>query len=109
MKLKTTNRLGHGEDGISGLEDKIDIYDKTEESIGKRFKSYKRNTQELSDSIKRPNLRTMGSEEAEEVQVKNIHNIFIKIIAEKFPIKKEMPIQEFHHYNTLPNTAIIQH
>jgi hypothetical protein len=44
MKLKTTNRLGQGEDGISGLEDKIDIYDKTEESIGKRFKSYKRNT-----------------------------------------------------------------
>jgi hypothetical protein len=33
--------------------------------------------QELTDFIKRPNLKIMGIEE-EEVQVKGIHNIFIK-------------------------------
>jgi hypothetical protein len=35
--------------------------------------------QELTDSIKRPNLILMGIEE-KEVQTKGIHNIFNKII-----------------------------
>jgi hypothetical protein len=48
--------------------------------------------QELSNSIKRPNLRLMGIEE--EVQAKGIHNIFNKIITENFPnLKKGLPIQ----------------
>jgi hypothetical protein len=35
-----------------------------------------------------------GIEEAEEVQAKGIHNIFNKIITEKFPnLEKVMPIQ----------------
>jgi hypothetical protein len=38
--------------------------------------------QELTDSIKRPNLRIMGIEEGEEVQAKNLFN---KIITENFP------------------------
>jgi archaeosine-15-forming tRNA-guanine transglycosylase len=41
--------------------------------------------QELSNSIKRPNLRIMSIEEGEEVQAKGIRNIFNKIITEKFP------------------------
>jgi hypothetical protein len=41
--------------------------------------------QELTDSIKRPNLRLMGIEE-EEMQAKRMHNIFNKIITENFPI-----------------------
>jgi hypothetical protein len=50
--------------------------------------------QELSDSIKRPNLRIMGTEEREEVQAKGIRNIFNKIIMENFPtLKKVLPIQ----------------
>jgi hypothetical protein len=36
----------------------------------------------LTDSIKRPNLRIMGIEE-EEVQAKEMHNRFNKIITEK--------------------------
>jgi hypothetical protein len=36
----------------------------------------------------------MGIEEGEEVQGKGIHNIFKKIITEKFPnLEKTMPIQ----------------
>jgi hypothetical protein len=36
----------------------------------------------------------MGIEEGEEVQAKRIHNIFNKIITEKFPnLEKTMPIQ----------------
>jgi hypothetical protein len=44
------------EDRISGLKDKLDIKEKTEEFIDKRLKSCKRNTKELCNSIKRPNL-----------------------------------------------------
>jgi hypothetical protein len=40
--------------------------------------------QELTDSIKRPNLRIMGIEEGEEVQAKGIYNIVNKIITENF-------------------------
>jgi hypothetical protein len=50
--------------------------------------------QELTDSIKTPNLRIMDIEEGEEVQARGIHNIFNKIITEKFPnLEKAMPIQ----------------
>jgi hypothetical protein len=49
--------------------------------------------QELTDSIKRPNLRIMGIEEGEEVQAKGMHNIFNKIITENFSnLEKTMPI-----------------
>jgi hypothetical protein len=49
---------------------------------------------ELSDTIKRPNLRIMGIEEGGEAQTKGIHNIFNKIITENFPnLKKVLPIQ----------------
>jgi hypothetical protein len=49
--------------------------------------------QELTDSIKRPNLRIMGIEE-EEVQGKGMHNIFNKIIIDNFPnLEKSIPIQ----------------
>jgi DNA-binding transcriptional ArsR family regulator len=49
--------------------------------------------QELTASIKRPNLRIMGIE-GEEVQAKGIRNIFNKIITKNFPtLEKTMPIQ----------------
>jgi archaeosine-15-forming tRNA-guanine transglycosylase len=50
--------------------------------------------QELTNSIKRPNLRIMGIKEGEEVQAKGMHNIFNKIITENFPnLEKDIPIQ----------------
>jgi hypothetical protein len=50
--------------------------------------------QELTDSIKRPNLRIMNIEEGEEGQAKRIRNIFNKIITENFPnLEKTIPIQ----------------
>jgi hypothetical protein len=49
--------------------------------------------QELSNSIKRPNLKIIGNE-GEEVQEKVIQNIFNKIITENFPnLKKVLLIQ----------------
>jgi hypothetical protein len=50
--------------------------------------------QELTNSIKRPNLRIMGIEEGEEVQAKRICNMFNKILTENFPnLEKVMHIQ----------------
>jgi hypothetical protein len=50
--------------------------------------------QELSDSIKRSNLRFVGIEEGEKIQARGICNIFNKIITKNFPnLEKVLPIQ----------------
>jgi hypothetical protein len=50
--------------------------------------------QELTDSIKRPNLRIMGIKEGKEVQAKGMRNIFNKMIKENFPnLEKDIPVQ----------------
>jgi transcriptional antiterminator len=67
---------------------------KTEELLVRQLKTIERNMQELTDSIKRSNLRIMGIEDGEEVQAKGISNIFKKIITENFPnLEKTMHIQ----------------
>jgi hypothetical protein len=81
-------------DRILELEDEKEIKGKSEELLLKQIKTCERNMQELTDSIKRLNLRIMGIEEGEEVQAKGMHNIFNKIITENFPnLKKTIPIQ----------------
>jgi hypothetical protein len=82
------------EDRTSELKDKMEIKGKTEELLVKQLETSERNMQQLIDSIKRPNLTIMGTEEGEEVQAKGIHNKFNKIITENFPnLEKGMPIQ----------------
>jgi phosphatidate phosphatase PAH1 len=89
-----SSRLEQSEDRISELKDEMVIKGKTEELLVRQLKTCERNMQELTDSIKGPNLRIMGIEEGEEVQAKGIHDIFNKIIAENFPnLEKTMPIQ----------------
>jgi hypothetical protein len=76
------------------LEDEMAIKGKTEELLVKQLKTCEKKIQELTNSIKRQNLRIMGIEEGEEVQAKGIHNIFNKIVTENFPnLEKTMPIQ----------------
>jgi septal ring factor EnvC (AmiA/AmiB activator) len=88
-----SSRPEQGKDRLSGLEDKIDVKEKTEKLLVKQLKSCEGNMQELGNSIKRPNLRIMGIEE-EEVQTKGIHNVVNKIVTENFPhLKKDLPIQ----------------
>jgi hypothetical protein len=71
----------------------MDIKEKNRRTL-RRLKGYKRNMQEHTDSIKRPNLRITGIEEGEKVQAKGIYNIFNKIIAVNFPnLQKELSIQ----------------
>jgi hypothetical protein len=67
---------------------------KTEELLFKQLKTFERNMQEFTYSIKRTNLRIMEIEEGEEGQTKGIHIIFNKIITENFPnLDKAMPKQ----------------
>jgi TolA-binding protein len=61
-----SSKLEQVEDRISELKDKLEIKEKTEE-------------------IKRPNLRIMSIKEGEEIQAKEICNIFNKVITENFP------------------------
>jgi hypothetical protein len=70
------------------------IKGKTEELLVKQLKTCEKKMQQLTDSIKRPNLRIMGIEEGEEVQAKLMRNIFNKIITENFPnLEKSISIQ----------------
>jgi hypothetical protein len=76
------------------LKDEMVIKGKTEELLVKQLKTCEKKMQELTDSIKRPNLRIMGIEEGEEVQEKGMYSIFNKIITGNFPnLEKSMPIQ----------------
>jgi hypothetical protein len=89
-----SSRLEQAEHRISEPKDKTEIKGKTEELLVKYLKNCERNIQELTSSIKRPNLRIMGTEEREEVQAKGIYNIVNKIIKENFlNLEKVMPIQ----------------
>jgi archaeosine-15-forming tRNA-guanine transglycosylase len=65
-----------------------------EEILVKQLKCCERKIQELSDSIKRPNMRIIVIKEGEEVQARGIYNIVNKIITQNFPnLEKVLPIQ----------------
>jgi hypothetical protein len=89
-----SSRIGQTEGRISELEDEMVIKGKTEELLIKQLKMCGKKMQELTDSIRRPNLRLMGIKEGEEMQAKGMGNIFNKIIMENFPnLEKDIPIQ----------------
>jgi hypothetical protein len=52
------------------------IKGKIEELLVEQLRTCENKMQELTDSIKRLNLRIMDIEEGEEVQAKGMHNIF---------------------------------
>jgi hypothetical protein len=55
-----SSRIKQTEERILKLENEMVIKGKTEELLVKQLKTYERNMQELTDSIKRPNLRIIG-------------------------------------------------
>jgi chromosome segregation ATPase len=89
-----SSRIKQTEDRISELEDEMVIKGKTKELLIKQLKTCEKKMQELTDSIKRPNLRITGIKEGEEVQAKGMCNIFNKIITENFlNLEKDIPRQ----------------
>jgi hypothetical protein len=90
------------------------IKGKTEELLVKQLKTCENKMQELTENIKRPNLKIMGIDEGEEVQAKGMYNIFNKIITENVPnLEKSIPIQMQEASRTLnrpeQNRTIPQH
>jgi chromosome segregation ATPase len=57
-----SSRIEQTEDRISELEDEMEIKGKTEELLVKQLNTCEKKMQELTDSMKRPNLRNMGIE-----------------------------------------------
>jgi septal ring factor EnvC (AmiA/AmiB activator) len=58
-----SSRVEQAEDKISKLKDEMAIKGKTEELLVEQLKTCEKKMQELTDSIKKPNLRLMGIEE----------------------------------------------
>ncbi|MFU1867910.1 RBD-like domain-containing protein [Enterococcus faecium] len=82
------------EERISGVEDTLGEIDSSTKENLKSNKSLTQNIQEIWDNVKRPNLRIIGIEEGEEIQLKGTENIFNKIIEENFPnLYKDMPMK----------------
>jgi hypothetical protein len=61
------------------------IKGKTKQLLVKQLKNCEKKKQELTDSIKRPNLRIMGIEGGDEMHTKEMCNIFNKIITDNYP------------------------
>jgi hypothetical protein len=67
-----SSRLEQAKDKISEHEDEMEIKGKTDELLVRQLKNCERNMQELTNSIKRPNLTIMGIDKGEEVQGKEL-------------------------------------
>jgi hypothetical protein len=94
-----SNRIQEMDEKISGTENSIKNMDTTIKENAKCKKILTQNIQEIQDTMSIPNLRIIGIDENEDLQLKGLVNIFNKIIGENFPnLKKEMPmnIQEAH-------------
>jgi hypothetical protein len=78
---------------MSGIEDTIENIDTIAKENTKCKKILTQNIQEVQDTIRRPNLKTIGLQVTEDSQLKGPVNIFNKIIEENFPnLKKEKPM-----------------
>jgi hypothetical protein len=89
-----SSRLDKQKTEPQNLKMKWKLKEKLKSYLVKQLKTCERNIQELTNSIKTPNLRIIGIKEGEEVQAKGIRNIFNKIITENFPnLEKMIPIQ----------------
>jgi chromosome segregation ATPase len=86
-----SNRIQEMEERISGMEDSIGNIDTTIKENAKCKKILTQNIQEIQDTMRRPNLRIIGVDENEDLQLKGPVNIFNKIIEENFPNLKRCP------------------
>ena len=97
-----TNRIQEIEERISDSEDTIEQLNALTKENSKSNKFSSQNIQEMRDTIKKPNLRLIGVEEGEELQIKGPENIFNKIIEENFPnLKNDIPMKVQEAYRTL--------
>jgi uncharacterized coiled-coil protein SlyX len=102
IDASVTNRIQEIEVRISGAEDTIENTDTTVKENAKCKKLLTQNVQEIQDTMRRPNLRIIGTEESEDSQLKGPLNIFNKLIEKNLPnLKKEMPMNIKETYRPL--------
>ena len=89
-----TTRIQEIEERISDSEDTIEKINAQIKENSKFNKFSSQNIQEIWDTIKK-NLRIIGIEEGEELQIKGPENIFNKIIEENFPNLKMILLWRF--------------
>jgi hypothetical protein len=65
-----SSRLGQVENRISVFKDKIDIKEKNKRILRQKFLELQKEYARTRDSIKRPNLQMINTEEGEEMQAK---------------------------------------
>jgi uncharacterized coiled-coil protein SlyX len=88
-----TNRIQEIEERISGADNTIESIDTTVNENAKSKKLLTQNIQEIQDTMRRWDLRTICIEYSEDSQLKRASKYLPKITEEKFPnLKKEMPI-----------------
>ena len=89
----TTAWIEEEEERIGELEDKIMEKEEAEKKRDKKIQEYEGRIRELSDPIKRNNIRIIGIPEEEERE-KGAEGILEQIIAENFPaLEKEKGIE----------------
>jgi hypothetical protein len=103
IDARITNRIQEIEERISGVEHTIENIETTVKENAKCKKLLNQSIQEVQNTMRRPNLRTIGTKESEDFQLKGPVSIFNKIIEENFPnLKIEMPMNIQEAYRT-PN------
>ena len=96
------NRIQEKEERISGVKDSLENISTTIKENGKCKMIL---TQNIQDTMRRPNLWIIEVDENEDFQLKGTTNIFNKIIEENVQnLKKDMPknIQEAYRTFSLP-------
>lgn len=77
------------EERISGIEDTLELLTHRPKKTQNRKKLLAQHIQEIHDTMKTPNLRTIGIKESEDSQFKGPEDIFNKIIEKNFIQKKD--------------------
>jgi uncharacterized coiled-coil protein SlyX len=95
ISIKTlVSRVEQVENRVSGTKGKVEELDQIVKEHEKILRKYEWDMQDIWDTMKRPDLLTMGIEEGEEIQTKGIDNLSNKMTAENFPnLEKERNIQ----------------
>ena len=90
MDARINNRIQEIEERTSGAQGTIENIDSTVEENAKCIKLVTQNIQELQNKMRRANLKIIGIDESEDLQLKGPANIFNKIMEENFPnLKRE--------------------
>ena len=85
LHASISNRIQEMEGRISGAEDSIENMDTTIKENAKCKKILTQNIQKIQDTMKRPNLRLIGSNENEDFQLKRTSKNLQHNYRKKFP------------------------